>query len=455
MSDFASMSWEANAQPSSSTDPHQEEDNVVNNKDNVNRSSDNQEDIHHEQVDDNQIDNVYFNLTISDPQKEQDGSQNAYISYLITTDTNSPSFQLPVAKVRRRFSDFVYLYMKLCAEYPACTIPPLPDRQRLEYLKGDRFGYEFTLKRATSLGRFLTRIAHHPSLKKSRTFYTFLESSEWNAFKRHKAATGRSLSQDGVFDGLSDTLLNAFSKVNNQSKELVDVKEKADKLDDNLGNLEKTFSRVARRQGDIVHDLEEFAQQTTKLASLEPNLGYQVSEFARGIQDYARATYLLREQIDGDYIVSLRDMQNYILALKGLIKQREQKQLDYEALTDYLNKANAEKSNALAGGGTNFIMNKVEDFRGVNHEQAHKERLRKLEVRIEELTKEAESAKEVSGTFEEFALNEIAIFERIKYLEMKDTMKSLAENNITFYEGLIKGWEGIAHRLEDNSAKSD
>jgi len=63
---------------------------------------------------------------------------------------------------RRRFQDFVFLRNHLKVGFPACVIPPLPDKHRLgtqairsstlssppaEYVTGDRFSPEFMEKR--------------------------------------------------------------------------------------------------------------------------------------------------------------------------------------------------------------------------------------------------------------------------------------------------------------------
>jgi sorting nexin-4 len=72
--------------------------------------------------------------------------------------------------VRRRYQDFVWLHTTLSLEYPACIVPPLPEKHRLgwlaykhmisfyllfflhnfihtEYIKGDRFSSEFITRR--------------------------------------------------------------------------------------------------------------------------------------------------------------------------------------------------------------------------------------------------------------------------------------------------------------------
>lgn len=122
--------------------------------------------------------------TVEKPQKDNEGTKDAYISYLVTTQvslSNLPStslssssiqttfatFQKPETKVRRRFTDFVFLYNSLCREYPAVAVPPLPEKHNMAYVRGDRFGTDFTQRRSHSLHRFLKRISLHPELRRA------------------------------------------------------------------------------------------------------------------------------------------------------------------------------------------------------------------------------------------------------------------------------------------------
>ncbi|CAG8675113.1 8088_t:CDS:2, partial [Gigaspora rosea] len=118
-------------------------------------------------------------ITVAEPLKEFDGTKDAFISYLITTKTTLDTFSSPTVSVRRRFQDFVWLHNSLSRDFAACVVPPLPDRHRMEYITGDRFGPEFVEKRRASLQRFLTRLSRHPTLQRSEYFRIFLESREW------------------------------------------------------------------------------------------------------------------------------------------------------------------------------------------------------------------------------------------------------------------------------------
>jgi len=158
--------------------------------------------------------------------------------------------------VRRRFTDFVFLFKQLSRDFPAAAVPPLPDKQRMEYVRGDRFGGDFTARRAHSLQRFLRRLALHPTLRRAPILHVFLESPDWNATVRSRS-TRASLASDGgsggggggggggsgVFDNFADTFINAFTKVHKPDRRFIEVKDKSDKLDEDLGHIEKVVAR--------------------------------------------------------------------------------------------------------------------------------------------------------------------------------------------------------------------
>lgn len=374
----------------------------------------------------------------------------------------------------------------LSREFPASAVPPLPDKHKMglllsmtlpgvapqsaqrrrtdqylptEYVRGDRFGPDFTSRRAHSLHRFLKRLTMHPVLRRTSLLMVFLESPDWNAHMRYRPTRGVPNNPDttGVFEGLTDTFLNAFSKVHKPDRRFIEVRERADKLDEDLGHVEKIISRVVRREADLESDYADLSKEFLKLLDLEPELSGPVRVFAAAVQSTSSGLKQLKEHTDQDYLGSLRDMESYILALKGLLKTREQKQLDFEALTDYLARASAERDQVASappgstglGGPAGFLRGKIEDVRGVNHEQSRRDRQRKLELRIDELTRESENARKVTEAFDEEVVGEVADFERIKSSEMKDTLGGLAEANVLFYKGMVETWEKMLKEVEE------
>lgn len=404
--------------------------------------------------------------TVSDPQTEGEGTKDAYVSYLVSTETDFPTFQKPRVVVRRRFTDFVYLWKMLSKEYPACAVPPLPDKHKMEYVRGDRFGPDFTHRRAHSLHRFLKRLTLHPVLRRTTLFTIFLESPDWNAHMRLRPIRGSTGTNadgaGGVFDGLTDTFLNAFSKVHKPDRRFIEVRDRSDKLDEDLSHVEKLIARIVRRKADLESDYSDLSKEFLKIVELEPDLEPAARAFATGIKLTSDGLKELKEHIDQDYLSSLRDMEAYIVALKQLLKTREQKQLDFEGLTDYLNRAATERDHIASapvgstglGGPTGFLRSKIEDVRGVDHEASRRERVKKLEHRIDELTREVEDARKITESFDEEVVREVADFERIKAAEMKDTLGGLANANVKYYKGMIETWENMLHQLDESEVPS-
>jgi sorting nexin-4 len=318
----------------------------------------------------------------------------------------------------------------------------------MEYVRGDRFSADFTSRRAHSLERFIKRLTLHPVLRRATLLTLFLETSDWNATMRNRPSRGMSASSEpssgSVLETWTDSFLNAFSKPHKTDKRFVEVRERSDKLDDDLGTVSKTVARVARRESDLESDYAELAVQFQKLAQLEPSVEHELTMFANCIENTSQGWKAVRDHTEQDYLGSLRDMEAYCSSLKGLLKTREQKQLDFEGLMDYQTKAVTERDNLASNanmGASGFIRAKLEDVRGVDHEASRRERVRKLEVQIRRLQDEVEGAKKTSEAFDEEVVKEVSDFERIKAVEFRDTLGGLADANCAFFKGTIDTWE--------------
>lgn len=278
---------------------------------------------------------------------------------------------------------------------------------------------------------------------------SFLESLDWNQHMKgrsSRAASGSDAGGGGFMDAVAESFVNTFTKVHKPDKRFIEVNERATKLTEDLSNVEKVVVRVARRQGDLDSDYNDLATQCQKLQTLEPGVEGPLTSFSTSVQETSAGFKELRDKTDQDYLTSLRDMDAYVVALKQLLRAREAKQLDFEALSDLLAR-NASDRDSLASshgagmGASGFLRQKVEDFRGIDHEQARRNRVRKLEVDIERLTGEVENAKKATEAFDEHTVKEVDDFERIKAFEFKDTMGDLADAHINFFKGTISTWE--------------
>ena len=374
---------------------------------------------------------------------------------ILWKQTDFKSFQSSHSIVRRRFTDFVFLYRVLSKEWPQCAVPPLPDKHNMSYVRGDRFATDFIMRRAYSLSRFLHRITLHPLLRRAPVLALFLESADWNATMKNRPARGVSGASDNgsqsVLETWTDTFLNAFSKPHKTDKRFQDVNDRATKLEGDLGTVSKTVARVAKRESDLETDYDDLATQFQKLAALEPGVQDELQQFALSLQETSESWKVLKEHTDQDYLGSLKDMESYVLSIKSLLKVREQKQLDFEGLTDYLAKAAFEHDTVASHGtvgASGFLRQKIEDVRGVDHEQSRRERQRRLEVQISRLTTEVENAKKLTETFDEQVFKEVLDFERIKAVEFQKTLDGLADANIAFFKKDVDVWERFIRDME-------
>nr|Q5H7C3.1 RecName: Full=Sorting nexin-4; AltName: Full=Autophagy-related protein 24; AltName: Full=Pexophagy zeocin-resistant mutant protein 16 [Komagataella pastoris]BAD89147.1 PpAtg24 [Komagataella pastoris] len=422
---------------------------------------------------------VYIRSKVSQPLKESDG-QNFYISYLIETETNEPGLAKTKLKVRRRFSDSNFLYNCLANDFPTSIIPPLPNKQRLEYIKGDRFGEYFTTKRSIALNNFLNRISKHPLLKQAKIYHIFLEDSvNWNTFKQNLKISSNpnstvgggsttSANANGELDSFSDYIMNAFKKPTYESenaKEFQEITDKSNKLQENINKIDKIYQRVVKRQSEISEDFRLFGDEFKKLNQIltegsdtqfDKELSQQFTSFSENIYQISYDSFKLTRQVDLHYLTSLKDLDHYISQIKNMIKFKDSKLLDYEMLQNYLNKAIAEKNHLMNGnnvsgsdGAMNFISKKIGSLRGKTPGQTYSsgnetnDRINKLNEKIEFLEREVKETFELFHTFEKNLITEYQLFDRIKNDEITTNLHELSQYYLDYYNSVVNHWNDV------------
>ncbi|KAM3586836.1 intercellular trafficking and secretion, variant 2 [Umbelopsis sp. WA50703] len=396
-------------------------------------------------------------VTVTEPQKESESSSGTYISYLITTHTSIPTFSSrSPCRVRRRYQDFVWLYNALNYEFSASIVPPLPEKHRIEYLKGDRFGGEFVERRRQSLQWFLDRIARHPLYQQSQSTRVFLESANFKHDKQLQAI--RDQSSGSVIETLSDTFLNAFTKVQKPEERFVEMKENIDKLADNLGTVERLYNRISKRQHDLAQDYTMFSNSIEGLSTLETGIASELGQFAETSKQYAGSIKDMCEQEDLHFLNKVHEYLSYCQSAKGTLRVRDQKQVDFEELSNYLQHTVAERERTLypgrrleGSGGVNitgFLADKVKEVRGVDMVQAKQEKLERLEQKIKELQDEVARSNDVSNMFSTQVMKEFQVFETAKAAELRNGLLDYTDCHIEFYKQSAKIWSDIIPVLE-------
>lgn len=396
----------------------------------------------------------YLIVTVKDPVKELAETKDAYVSYLVSAKTNLPIFSTPNPSSRRRFQDFVFLRDHLVKDFPACVVPALPDKHRLEYLTGDRFSPEFMERRRLDLHRFLERISRHPTLQRSTLVRAFFESTEWHVhMHQHLAHPPGPEPTPGLIDNISDTLLNAFARVRKPDERFLDMRESVDKFEDGLVVCERLWNRVRGRTNDLTADYHDLAVAVQGLGFLESGITDPLSHFSNTLLEFSALLRHKTQTTTDPFLVHLHSLLTYSHANRAVLKLRDQKQLDFEELSDYLSGVTQERDRLSAvisghAGSTGlglsaYLKDKVDSLRGADDDRSRVEKMRKLDVKIKELQDAVTTAHETSDAFSDETLREQTIFQYTKEAEMKEMLGNLADGEIEFYQSAMEEWERI------------
>ncbi|GAA5888720.1 hypothetical protein JCM6882_002825 [Rhodosporidiobolus microsporus] len=430
------------------------------------------------------VDQVVTEAQVRDGKVELEGTSDTFVSYLVCAKTSLPSFSSKAPSARRRFHDFVFLREALVKDFPACVVPPLPEKHRMEYVIGDRFSPDFIERRRQDLERFLQRLARHPRLSRTEILQHFLESSEWNVYKHKHSARASLSSDDGqpstsssshahllsshshahpsspgaahkVLDTLSDTLLNAFSKLKKPDERFVVLRQHLDSFEEGLTSLERLAGRSRTRMGDLSGDYEDLAVSVQGLGYLESGITEPLMRFERALVDFGQNVKDHSASASEVFLDHVHALLAYSHAFKSVLKLRDQKQLDFEELSGYLSGVVTERERLVNGGGGygmglgGYFKEKLEGFRaGGETDMSREARIGRLDARIKELQDAVLSASSVSQSFNDQLLAEHAIFRATKRVEMKILLGAFAESQIKMYRGSVGGWERAIPPLE-------
>ncbi|TFK36948.1 lipid binding protein [Crucibulum laeve] len=404
----------------------------------------------------------YLITSVKDPVKELAETKDAYVSYLVSAKTNLRIFSTPNPSSRRRFQDFVFLREHLVRDFPACVVPALPDKHRLEYITGDRFSPEFMERRRLDLHRFLQRLSRHPTLQRSTLLRAFFESTEWHVhMHQHIAHPPGPEPSPGIIDNISDTLLNAFARVRKPDERFLAMRENVDKFEEGLVLTERLYNRVRGRTSDgnpesgedLTADYHDLAVAVQGLGFLESGITDPLNHFSNTLLEFSALLRHETQTTTDPLLAHLHSLLTYSHANRAVLKLRDQKQLDFEELSDYLSGVTAERDRLAAiisghAGSTGlglgaYLKDRVDAIRGADDDRSRVEKMRKLDIKIKELQDAVTTAHETSDAFSDETLREQAVFQYTKEAEMKEMLGNLADGQIEFYKAAMEEWDRI------------
>lgn len=372
--------------------------------------------------------NGKLTITVGSPEKAQTPMES-YITYEVKTETDRVEYSVQQSTIRRRYQDFVWLKQKFEENHPGVIIPPLPSKQAVKGVL-DRFSVEFVTKRCSGLNKFLSRVAEHPKLTKSKALKSFLTLSSTDFTIMRKNDSG----------GLSSKLLGLktiqLSSPKNIKPEWASLLERQDQLSHKMKLLETNTDKLSFETIQFKEDLdqilptlnnwekaeqkEEFTQAISKLRETSANCSTCCEKFSQELND--------------EVSPSFREYGLYCDSIKGLLKRRDAHQVEHESFGDIVQSKQADETSVRLGKFS------ISGLISGNTEQAKQERLAKLEVEIREFQAATSIAAENLEKLEAASKQEFERYEYNRAIDLAEAFHKLAARTAVYHEESANAW---------------
>ncbi|CCH58717.1 hypothetical protein TBLA_0A09300 [Henningerozyma blattae CBS 6284] len=306
---------------------------------------------------------INFTIEIKNPIKVN-GFVNSHVEYIISSTSNLSHYE-----VRRRYTDFRWLYRQLQNNHWGIIIPPPPNKQAV-----GRYRKSFIENRMIQLQKMLDDIASNPVLNQDQDFLLFLMSDNFakESIKRQNFTGSKSYHDDndlsnihisiiqllghddaiqvlqngGIDDGNNTFMGVSFSlhpKYIEPDHFFTKQMERIAILEDQFEKLSRALKLINSNQLEFVTYLEDFAVSINDLASV---ISFQDSQ--RMLEDFAQLHLDYKNQLINNpntihlYFENLiDDYSRYFASTRAILNQRE-KIGDFLTTAEYAVKENNE-----------------------------------------------------------------------------------------------------------------
>lgn len=241
-------------------------------------------------------------------------------------------------------------------------------------------------------------------------------------------------------DTISDSLLNVFSKIRHPDQRFTDMKERTDIMEGQLDILQKTLLRTDKRTTDLYLDYKDLSQSACTLSVIDESYKPLLDDFIPALDQYS--DHIKQVSLDDTkWQLNIHDYMSYYGAIKDVLKLRDQKQLDFEELSEYLKSTSAQRQDTVHGrlgdgGVVAYITAKLLEITGSNPNRTRRARMSRLDEQIRELEEAVKQTREISTEFSNQVLKEDALFKGIKNEELCSAMNSYTKAKVEFYQNV-------------------
>ncbi|GAA5874024.1 hypothetical protein JCM16303_002666 [Sporobolomyces ruberrimus] len=292
-------------------------------------------------------------IQIVDALKTSEGASAAYIVYCIRYENR---------EVRRRYSDFVSLRAALATLHPCFVVPPLPPKNTLSSYaiagtNPSRAKEDVALiaRRRRMLSTFLNRTLAHKVLGQDRVFQRFLDpETPWLDVLHSPPVTlvPKNPLRAAASDPTDPDLLALFANLplpssstslQHPDQRFLDSESFTNKFSSHLsGSMEKVNRRLMKRWTDLAGDWSEMGGGMNGFALRmgEEDGAGGLDEATEKVGMAVDAGYTLTNSMlsrwEQEWTEPLQEYTQFSSIIKGLLKYRHQKHLQYESARELL-----------------------------------------------------------------------------------------------------------------------
>ena len=226
---------------------------------------------------------VEIQIRVSDPKIENEGRRDQFTTYLVSTHKTS---------VRRRYSDFQWLYGRLQTEFPGGIVPIIPHKMAL--LKGTKFDPKFIERRRRHLQFFMNEVVGHEEFQRAPSMTPFMVDKLGPEFDTGRKTVEMANPTSTVVPeedapSTAQKVSNVFAKagtilrVRAGQRELVQTPE-----EQRIENVQNYLIMVETQVKTLVRSAEAMTNATNQMAGYMADMKEPIAEWKQGYQQASR-----------------------------------------------------------------------------------------------------------------------------------------------------------------------
>jgi sorting nexin-1/2 len=364
-------------------------------------------------------------VSVTDPQNYGEG-RSRYTAYLVECTFPSKT------QVRRRYSDFQWLYQRLMVERPGAIVPIIPHKQAVR--ESVRFSEELLTERQATLETFLKQVHSSPELQDAPSLRTFLTAynQEWeHAQADHPAGLAGEAGSGGLLGKVRAKL--AVAGVSEQL-EVTPDDGAMEIMEEYLTHMDSCVKVWAKESAALVKQSKESAKSLQAMGA---------SFSALGKKPYPQAYSDETGQLSTELASHISDISIVVL------KQSDQAKMRFEDPMQELAR-HVQAAKAALARRKEIVWEYTKKQQAVKSKKASLEKGKSSEQEVSDAQSEAKAALKEVEVVSKRVRREVERFREFFYEKLKATMKDSTKLQTEYHSHMDKKWAAIMPVVTDD-----